>query len=179
MAAYPVPTIAPPLTPDELKLPRQPRAPGTATALAVEAALAANASCAANTYKATTLITDSAGVPIVAISNDGAAAITQRVAMSKAQAVLKYGTTSGEVAAKAAADPAFAAEVKANPLIDMARRGALPIKSGSTLLGAFAVSGAPGGDKDEACVLAGLAKIQERFDRAHCPCLGLPSSSAH
>lgn len=160
--SVPAPTIAPPPTADEFKQPRQPRAPGISTALAVEAALAANESCAANTYKTTTLITDSAGVPIVAISNDGAAAITLRVAMSKAQAVLKYGTTSGEVAAKAAAEPAFAAEVKANPLIDVVRRGALPIKVGSTLLGAFAVSGAPGGEKDEACALAGLAKIQDR-----------------
>ena len=57
------------------------------------------------------MITDSAGVPIVVISNDGAAAVTQRIAMSKVQAVLKYKMTSGEVAAKAAADPAFEAEI--------------------------------------------------------------------
>jgi uncharacterized protein GlcG (DUF336 family) len=158
----PAPTIAPPPTPDEQKQPRPPRARGIPTALAVEAALAANASCAGNTYKTTAMITDLAGVPIVVISNDGVAAITQRVAMSKAQATLKYGITSGEVAAKAAADPAFAAEVKANPLIDTARRGAVPIKAGSDLVGAFAVSGAPGGDKDEACAVAGLAKIQDR-----------------
>lgn len=158
----PAPTIAPPPTADEQKLPRPLRAHGIPTALAVEAALAANASCAGNTHKTTAMITDSAGVPIVVISNDGAAAITQRIAMSKAQAVLKYGITSGEVAAKAATDPAFAAELKANPLIDTARRGAVPIKAGSEVVGAFAVSGAPGGDKDEACALAGLAKIHDR-----------------
>ena len=61
------------------------------------------------------MIADSAGVPIVVISNDGAAAVTQRIAMSKIQAVLKYKMTSGEVAAKAAADPAFKAEIAANP----------------------------------------------------------------
>jgi len=159
----PAPTIAPPPTPDEQKLPRPPRARGISTELAIEAAVAANASCADNSYKTTALITDSAGVPIVVISNDGAAAITQRVAMSKVQAVLKYGTTSGEVAAKVATDPALAAEVKANPLIDTARRGAVPIKVGAELIGAFAVSGAPGGDKDETCALAGLAKIQDRI----------------
>ncbi len=158
----PAPTIAPPPTADEQKLPRPPRARGIPTALAVEAALAANATCTGNGYKTTALITDSAGVPIVVITNDGAAAITQRIAMSKAQAVLKYGITSGDVAAKAATDPAFAAEVKANPLIDTARRGAVPIKAGSELVGVFAVSGAPGGDKDEACALAALAKIQDR-----------------
>jgi uncharacterized protein GlcG (DUF336 family) len=159
----PASTIAPPPTRDEQKQPRPPRASGISTALAIEAAAAANATCAANGYKTTALITDSAGVPIVLISNDGAAAITQRIAMSKAQATLKYKMTSGEVAAKAAADSAFAAEIKANPLIETARRGAIPIKAGSDLIGTFAVSGAPGGDKDETCALAGLAKIQDRI----------------
>jgi hypothetical protein len=88
----PAPTIAPPPTPEEQKQPRPPRAPGIAVAVAVEAALAANAPCTGNGYKTTAMITDSAGVPIVLISNDGGAAITQRVAMSKVQAVLKYGT---------------------------------------------------------------------------------------
>ena len=158
----PAPTIAPPPTADEMKMARPPRAHGIPTALAVEAAIEANRVCLGNTYKTTAMITDTAGVPIVVISNDGAAAITQRIAMSKIQAVLKYGMTSGEVAAKAAADPAFAAEVKANPMIDTARQGALPIKAGTELVGIFAVSGAPGGDKDEVCTKAGLAKIQDR-----------------
>jgi uncharacterized protein GlcG (DUF336 family) len=159
----PAPTIAPPPTVDEQKLPRPPRARGISTALAVEAALAANARCAGDSYRTTVVITDSAGVPILVISNDGAAAITQRVAMSKAQAALRYGIASGEVVTKVAADPAFAAEIKADPLIDTARRGAVPIKLGSEVIGAFAVSGAPGGDKDEVCALAGLAKIQNRI----------------
>ena len=65
------------------------------------------------------------------ISNDGAAAVTQRIAMSKVQAVLKYKMTSGEVAAKAAADPAFTAEIAADPLIDTARQGAVPMMAGA------------------------------------------------
>ena len=157
------PTIAPAPTADEMKVPRPPRARGIPTALAIEGAVAANAQCLANTYKTTAMITDSAGVPIVVISNDGAAAITQRIAMSKVQAVLKYKMTSGEVAAKAAADPAFAAELKANPLIDTARQGAVPLTVGTEVVGVFAVSGAPGGDKDEVCVRAGMAKIADRL----------------
>jgi uncharacterized protein GlcG (DUF336 family) len=159
----PAPTIAPPPTADEMKLTRPARARGIPMALAVEAAVEADRVCLGNGYKTTAMIVDSAGVPVVVISNDGAAAITQRIAMSKAQAVLKYKMTSGEVAAKAAADPAFAAEVKANPMIDTARQGGLPIMAGSELVGAFAVSGAPGGDKDEVCTKAGLAKIQGRI----------------
>ena len=157
------PTIAPAPTADEMKVPRPPRAKGIPVALAIEGAVAANAQCLANTYKTTAMITDSAGVPIVVISNDGAAAITQRIAMSKVQAVLKYKMTSGEVAAKAAADPAFKAELAANPLIDTARQGAVPLTVGSEVVGVFAVSGAPGGDKDEVCVRAGMAKIADRL----------------
>ncbi|MCP5411019.1 MAG: heme-binding protein [Alphaproteobacteria bacterium] len=158
----PAPTIAPAPTADEMKMPRPARAHGIPTALAIEGAEAANATCQGNGYKTTAMITDSAGVPIVVISNDGAAAITQRIAMSKVQAVLKYNMTSGEVAAKAKTDSAMAAEIKANPMIDTARQGAVPIMAGGTRVGVFAVSGAPGGDKDEVCVRAGLAKIQDR-----------------
>jgi uncharacterized protein GlcG (DUF336 family) len=158
----PAPTIAPAPTPDELKLPRPARAHGIPVSLAIEGAVEANRVCLGNTYKTTAEITDSAGVPIVVISNDGAAAITQRIAMTKAQAVLKYHMTSGEVADKAKTDTALAAEIKANPLIETARQGAIPIMAGGQLVGIFAVSGAPGGDKDEVCAKAGLAKIQDR-----------------
>jgi uncharacterized protein GlcG (DUF336 family) len=161
--ANPAPTIAPAPTADEMKPPRPARAPGISTALAVEGAVEANRVCLGNTYKTTAMIADSAAVPIVMISNDGAAAITQRIAMSKIQAVLKYKMTSGEVAAKAAADAAFKAEIAANPLIETARQGAVPIMAGGQTIGFFAVSGAPGGDKDEVCVRAGLAKIQDRI----------------
>lgn len=158
----PAPTIAAAPSPAEMKLPRPARAHGIPTALAIEAAQAANATCLGNGYKTTSLITDSAGVPIVVISNDGAAAITQRIAMTKVQAALKYHMTSGEVAAAAKADPALAAAIKANPLIETARQGAIPIMAGNQTVGIFAVSGAPGGDKDEVCARAGLAKIQSR-----------------
>jgi len=160
--ANPAPTIAAPPNADEMKLPRPARAKGIPTALAIEAAVEANRVCLGNTYKTTAMIADAAGVPIVMISNDGAAAVTQRIAMSKIQAVLKYHMTSGEVAAKAAADPAFKAEIAANPMIDTARQGAVPIMAGSEMVAIFAVSGAPGGDKDEVCTRAGIAKIQGR-----------------
>ena len=41
----------------------------------------------------------------------------------------------------------------------IANRGALPIKLGNDIIGAVGVSGAPGGDKDEACAKAGLDKV--------------------
>jgi hypothetical protein len=73
--ANPGPTIAAPPNADEMKLPRPARAKGIPTALAIEAAVEANRVCLGNTYKTTAMIADSAGVPIVVISNDGAAAV--------------------------------------------------------------------------------------------------------
>lgn len=139
--------------------PQPPRARGPALAPAVQAAEAAVAACAANGYKVTALITDSAGEAVVLLSGDGAALRTQMIARTKSAAVIKYGVSSGEVAARAKADTKFDAEIKADPNIGTARQGAVALKAGSELIGAFAVSGAPGGEKDEACVQAALAKV--------------------
>jgi uncharacterized protein GlcG (DUF336 family) len=136
-----------------------PRAKGPALTPAVEAAQAAVAACAANGYKVTALITDVDGEAVVLLSGDGAALRTQGVARSKVAAALKYQMSSGEVAEKAKTDPKLDAEIKADPAIGVARQGAVLIKNGSELLGAFAVSGAPGGDKDEACITAALAQV--------------------
>ena len=37
----------------------------------------------------------------------------------------------------------------------------LPLRIGNETIGAVGASGAPGGDKDEVCVLAGVAKVQD------------------
>ena len=42
--------------------------------------------------------------------------------------------------------------------------GGVPIISGGSRIGAMSVSGAPGGEKDEACVLAPLEKLADRLD---------------
>jgi uncharacterized protein GlcG (DUF336 family) len=159
----PAPTIAPAPSNDEVRAPRPARAQGISTALAIEGAQTAIATCLGNGYKVTALIVDSAGVPIALISGDGAAAITQRIAMGKAQSVLKYKMTSGEVAAKASSDAGLMSQLMADPQIGAPRQGAIPIMVGGASIGAFAVSGAPGGDKDEPCAKAGLAKIQDRL----------------
>ncbi len=43
-------------------------------------------------------------------------------------------------------------------------QGGLPIKVGNDTIGAIGASGAPGGEKDEACAAAGLAKISDRLN---------------
>ena len=60
----------------------------------------------------------------------------------------------------------FANAVKMNPTVGaihltnmVPAQGGLPIMVGEDVIGAVGVSGAPGGDKDEACAKAGIDKI--------------------
>jgi uncharacterized protein GlcG (DUF336 family) len=42
--------------------------------------------------------------------------------------------------------------------------GGLVVEAGGSLVGAIGVSGAPGGDADEACAKAGIDAIQSKLD---------------
>jgi uncharacterized protein GlcG (DUF336 family) len=143
--------------------PAPPRARGPALDVAVEAAKIAQSTCTANGYKTTVTVVDSAGVPVVILSGDGAPERTQAVGLSKTAATIKYKVPSGEIADRVKTDAALDAEVKADPKIGTARRGALPIKVGSEIIGAISVSGAPGGDKDEVCAQAALDKVKSKL----------------
>jgi len=161
----PKPTMAPSASNEEVAArPRPHRAKGITYDLAVEAAQAAVAACAAmpKNYRTTALVTDSVAVPIALVSGDDAAAITQRIAMGKAQLVVKYKMKSIDAVAKAKADPAFVAELAANPMIVAARPGGLPIMIGGELVGTIEISGTPDGHDDE-CAQAGLDKIASRL----------------
>jgi uncharacterized protein GlcG (DUF336 family) len=132
-------------------------------ALALEAAQTAVATCTANGYKTTALIVDSADVPVVLLSGDGVPERTQTVAPTKVAAALRYNSSSGEVVERAKTDTALAEEIKNDPKIGTARQGALLLKVGNDTIGAIAVSGAPGGDKDEVCARAAVDKIKDRL----------------
>jgi uncharacterized protein GlcG (DUF336 family) len=159
------PAAAPAAAPGALAPPppAPPRARGPALDVSVELAQVAIAQCLANGYKTTATIVDSAGVPVAILSGDGAPERTLMIGMTKVVAALKYKMSSGDVADKAKTDAALDAEIKADPKIGIARRGALLIKVGGEIIGAVSVSGAPGGDKDEVCVQAGLDKVASRL----------------
>jgi uncharacterized protein GlcG (DUF336 family) len=147
-------TILPNPTAAEAGAPRPARQRGIPTALAVEAVETANSTCLANGNKTTTIVIDSEGVPVALVSNDGAAAITQRIAMGKAMISLK---TKGASADGAKADPAVMAS------LGVPRPGGFPLMVGSDVVGAIAVSGSPSGGADEVCAKAAMAKIADRM----------------
>jgi len=152
--AQPIVTMQPNPTNPEAQAPRPARARGIPTALAIEAAQVSNATCLTNGTKVTTIVVDSVGEPIVMISGDGAATITQRIAMGKAQIALK---TKGPSADGAKADPAIMAS------LGVPRPGGEPLMAGTEVVGAIAASGSPSGAADDVCVKAAIAKIQDRI----------------
>jgi uncharacterized protein GlcG (DUF336 family) len=158
--AVAAPTIVAPPSNDEARLPRAIRATGIPLDLAMEGVSTAIATCLRAGYKVSALVVDNAGVPIAMGSGDGAAAITQRIAMGKAQTVIKYKMTSRQAAEKAARDEAFMSSLLTDPQVGSPRQGGIPIVVREKMLGAIAVSNAPTGDKDEPCAIAGLGKIQ-------------------
>jgi uncharacterized protein GlcG (DUF336 family) len=142
--------------------PPPPPARGPAMALALEAAQTALQTCAANGYKVTALVVDSSGAERVLLAADGAPAVTHGFGLRKAVTAITFKKPSGAVGEDAKTDKALADRIAADPkLITWA--GAQPLVVGGDVIGALGVSGAPGGDKDDACTSAGIAKIKDRL----------------
>jgi len=154
--------ITPPPTMEDFKAPRPPHGHGVSTDLAIEAAQAALAACAAQGVKVTALMVDSEGVPIALVSGDGGV-LTERLVASKARVALKTKMTSAQAAERAKTDPAFLAQLTADPYMGTPFQGGLPVTMNGEIAGAFAVGGASSGAQDESCAKAGLAKIQDRL----------------
>ena len=139
--------------------PPAPPAKGPSSAAAVALAQAAIAACAANGYKVTAVVLNSAGVQRVQISADGAPDMTGAIGVRKAFTAITFKEPSGAVGDKAKTDAALADRIKNDPkLITWA--GGQPLMAGGELIGAIGVSGAPGGDKDDACAAAAIAKVK-------------------
>lgn len=161
--AIAAPTIAVSPSNEEARLPRATRAPGIPVELALEGVSTAIAACLRAGYNVSAVVVDTAGVPIALASGNGAAAITQRIAMGKAQTVIKFKVSSGQAAERAAKEPDFMASLLADPEVGPPRQGGIAVIAGAKMVGAMAVSGAPTGDKDEPCAIEGLSKIQGRL----------------
>lgn len=135
---------------------------------AINVAQAALAQCKANGYNVTVMVMDPDYTARLVLRSDAAAARTLEIARRKAYTVIKMGMSSGEFGKSVPApktppapQPAGAMPPGVNGddnLITFA--GGKQIIVGGAVVGAISVSGAPGGDKDEACVDAGLAKLK-------------------
>jgi uncharacterized protein GlcG (DUF336 family) len=130
--------------------------------LAVDIARAAVDACAKSGYQVSAVVVDRSGAPQVVMRDVFASRFTTDIAERKANAVILSGVSSSEFRSNRADIVAEMNEVAG--VLVMA--GAVPVRAAGSLLGAVGVSGAPGGDKDEACARAGVERVQERLDFA-------------
>ena len=140
-------------TPAQADLLVQKVLPATAAAIVANAAYE---TCSAQGYHVSIHVVGREGEVLVALRGDGASPHTFENSFRKAYTARTFRKPSGE----------FAQQVKDNPNSPqvhlanvIAAQGALPIKAGDEVIGAVGVSGAPGGEKDEACSKAGIEKI--------------------
>ena len=131
-------------------------------ALAVEAAEAAIASCKAQGYNVSVTVVDRLGNIKLLLVGDGAGGVGRDLSRRKAYTAALQRISTGEFAKRLAMPGAFNPTVFDPQLVT--NQGGLPVKSGNETIAGIGVSGAPGGDKDEACANAGLAKIASRLN---------------
>src|SRR5260370_10349089 len=112
--------------------------------------------CAKDGYKVSVTVVDKAGLVAASVRGDGTNPHTMEFSRLKAYTARTRGQTSLEFM-KLTSDPANA-YLRQIPNT-VAVGGGVPIKVGNEVIGAAGASGAPGGENDEASVLAGLAQV--------------------
>jgi uncharacterized protein GlcG (DUF336 family) len=117
------------------------------------------AKCTADGFKVTVLVVDSMSAAKVMLRADGTSPSTAEVAKMKAYSTMLYNRPSGPAQPLPAGQTAPPATIPGT----INAQGGVPIKFGDVTIGAVAVSGAPGGDKDAACANFALAKLADKL----------------
>jgi uncharacterized protein GlcG (DUF336 family) len=112
--------------------------------------------CTKDGYKVSVVVVDKAGNVAASVRGDGTNPHTVEFGRLKAYTARTRGQTSLEF--KNLTDKPENAFLKQIPNV-VAVGGGVPIKVGNEVIGAVGVSGAPGGEKDEVCANAGIAKV--------------------
>jgi uncharacterized protein GlcG (DUF336 family) len=138
--------------------------------LAIDALSETVAACAAKGYRVAVAIVDLDGVVKLEARGDGSPIHSQRFSFRKAYTIASMGAmfgveTGSALVAHLRDFPGGLANVQSGSTDLLFLAGSVVIKSGGVPIGAIGVSGAPLSSEDEACALAGLAKIQPRLDR--------------
>ncbi len=115
--------------------------------------------CHSEGYNVTVLVVDALNAPKALVRADGASAATTEVAKMKATATMLYNRPSGPAQPPPPGTTAAPATIPGT----INAQGGVPIKVGGVTIGAVAVSGAPGGDKDAACATAALEKLADKL----------------
>jgi uncharacterized protein GlcG (DUF336 family) len=134
--------------------------------VAETAAMEALNACKANGYDVTVTVVDVSGTPQVVLRGDHATIHTKDSSFRKAYTIVTMGPifhvdeTSGLLATLSKYPPLAAQALASTPNV-AALPGGVAFKMGDEIIGGIGVGGSPGGDKDEACAKAGVAKVKD------------------
>jgi uncharacterized protein GlcG (DUF336 family) len=114
--------------------------------------------CTKDGFKVSVVIVDKGGNVAASVRGDGTAPHTMEFARMKAYTARTRNQTSLQTM-KLLEDPANAFIRQIPNVVGVG--GGVPIRAGTEVIGGIGVSGAPGGEKDEVCANAGIAKVAD------------------
>ena len=117
--------------------------------------------CRADGYHVSVTVLDRDGLVKAAFRDDGSGPHTIVTSRRKAFTAVTFRQPSADWAKRVLTDPAVAGLKDTEGTIALG--GGVPIKAGDQVIGAIGVSGAPGGEKDEACANAGVQKVADKL----------------
>lgn len=127
--------------------------------LANQIAAATVASCSASGYNVSAAVVDRAGGLRALQRADNAGPHTPASAQAKAYTAASAKNTTQAMMEGSQKNPGGANLVHLPGFLLLG--GGVPVKVGNEVIGAVGVGGAPGGQLDEQCALAGIAKVSE------------------
>jgi uncharacterized protein GlcG (DUF336 family) len=141
--------------------------PQLSAALANELVGDTVAICAKQGYKVWAVVVNLDGVRQAVLQGDGAPIHSQDNAYYKAYSAASLTLGRNEGSTKEVADRMAKGTPSTTPFTQLPNVtygvGGVTIRAGKQAIGAIGVSGAPGGQFDEACAREALAKIQDRM----------------
>lgn len=134
--------------------------------LALEAATEAIRVCSKSGWPVSVSVVDAAGNVILQAKGDHSAVHTREASFRKAYTTVAYAPLFGFDKLSQ-----WVESLRTNPLAPSYATlpnifllpGAVTVRASGEVIAAIGVGGAPGGDKDEICAAAGLAKISDRL----------------
>jgi uncharacterized protein GlcG (DUF336 family) len=141
--------------------------PQLSAALANELVGETVAICAKQGYKVWAVVVNLDGTRIALLRGDGAPIHSQDNSYYKAYSAASITLGRNEGSTKEVFDRMAKAPASTVPYAQLPNvtygQGGITIKAGGHAIGAIGVSGAPGGQFDEACAREALAKVQDRI----------------
>jgi uncharacterized protein GlcG (DUF336 family) len=130
--------------------------------LALDLARAALADCRQRGYQVAVAVVDRFGVTQVILRDRFAGPHTPATAAGKAWTAVTFRTNTTEL--HAISQPGMPQAGIRNVAGAVILGGGIVVQAGGSLVGAIGVSGAPGGEADDACATAGISAVQDKLD---------------